>query len=113
MRAASARSPIPLAQGLLTGHAAGIPADSRAGKPGRPCRRADGDAAQLGALGTIAAGRGQSLTQLALAWVLRDAGMTSAIVGASRLSQLEECVAALGAQGFGADELALVERALS
>jgi L-glyceraldehyde 3-phosphate reductase len=106
----------PLAQGLLTDkYLAGIPEGSRAAKPHgalqadavTPERRA-----QLRALHEIAAGRGQTLAQLALAWVLRHGVVTSALIGASRVAQIDDAVAALDHLALSADELAAVEGAL-
>ena len=61
-------------------------------------------------LNEIAAGRGQSLAQLAIAWVLRDERVTSALIGASSVAQLEANVAALDGLGFSGDELAEIDR---
>lgn len=103
----------PLSQGLLTGRYLGgdIPAGSRAavGHFLRPDRVTDEYLAAARALNEIAAGRGQSLAQLALAWVLRDARVTSALIGASSVAQLEDNVAALEAPPLTADELAAIE----
>ncbi|MFG2482340.1 L-glyceraldehyde 3-phosphate reductase [Streptomyces virginiae] len=88
----------PLAQGMLTGkYLKGIPADSRAaqGKSLNPDLLSDEVLRRLTGLNEIAARRGQSLAQLALKWVLRDDRMTSALIGASSVPQLEENVAAL------------------
>ncbi|MBV7670701.1 L-glyceraldehyde 3-phosphate reductase [Streptomyces halstedii] len=98
----------PLAQGLLTGkYLAGIPEGSRAsqGKSLDPGLLSEEMVRRLRGLNDIAAGRGQSLAQLALTWVLRDSRMTSALIGASSVRQLEENVAALGAPALSADEL--------
>src|ERR1035438_3633076 len=88
----------PLAQGMLTDrYLKGIPADSRAAKE-RFLKTSDIDEsrlAQIRALNELAVRRGQSLAQMALAWVLRDGRMTSALIGASRVEQLEQNVAAL------------------
>ena len=106
----------PLAQGLLTDkYLTEIPADSRAAKPHgflqadaiTPERRA-----QLRALHEIAAARGQSLAQLALVWVLRQPAVTSALIGASRVAQLEDSLAALDNLALADDELGAIERAL-
>ncbi len=106
----------PLAQGLLTNrYLLDVPADSRAAKPHgalnedavTPARRA-----QLTALSVIAKARGQSLAQLAIAWVLRHPAVTSAIVGASRVSQLEDTVAAVAAQPLANEELRAIDAAL-
>lgn len=107
----------PLAQGLLTErYLAGIPEGSRASKPGTFLRQADvteDRMAQVRALGEIARQRGQSLAQLALAWVLRHPMMASALVGASRVEQIEQCVGALDAPAFDAQELERIDAVLS
>ncbi len=107
----------PLAQGLLTGrYLQGIPADSRAAKPHgflKPEQLTDDKLAKVRRLNEIAQARGQSLTQLALAWVLRHPGMTSALIGASKVSQIEECVASLANLAFSADELAQIDAILA
>ncbi|MEU2678946.1 L-glyceraldehyde 3-phosphate reductase [Streptomyces sp. NPDC007107] len=98
----------PLAQGLLTGkYLAGIPEGSRAsqGKSLDPDLLSDEMVRRLRGLNEIARGRGQSLAQLALNWVLRDSRMTSALIGASSVKQLEENVAALAAPALTAAEL--------
>ncbi|MFD9955105.1 MULTISPECIES: L-glyceraldehyde 3-phosphate reductase [Streptomyces] len=98
----------PLAQGLLTGkYLAGIPEGSRAsqGKSLDPDLLSDEMVRRLRGLDDIARGRGQSLAQLALNWVLRDSRMTSALIGASSVKQLEENVAALTAPALTAAEL--------
>ncbi|MFD5869685.1 L-glyceraldehyde 3-phosphate reductase [Streptomyces sp. NPDC060322] len=98
----------PLAQGLLTGkYLAGIPEGSRAsqGKSLDPGLLSEEMVRRLRGLNDIAQGRGQSLAQLALNWVLRDSRMTSALIGASSVRQLEENVAALAAPALTADEL--------
>ncbi|MGW3086551.1 L-glyceraldehyde 3-phosphate reductase [Streptomyces sp. NPDC001108] len=89
---------VPLAQGLLTGkYLKGIPEGSRAtqGKSLDPALLSDEVVRRLNGLNGIAERRGQSLAQLALCWVLRDSRMTSALIGASSVAQLEENVAAL------------------
>ena len=63
-------------------------------------------------LNDIAAARGQSLAQMALAWVLRDPRVTSALIGASRVEQLDENVAALNSPAFSAEELAAIDAVL-
>jgi L-glyceraldehyde 3-phosphate reductase len=107
----------PLAQGLLTDrYLDGIPADSRAAKPHgflaadavTPARQA-----QLRRLHAIAAARGQTLAQLALVWVLRQPAVTSAIIGASRVAQVEDAVAALDRPTLSADELTAIADALA
>ncbi|MFI8105555.1 L-glyceraldehyde 3-phosphate reductase [Streptomyces sp. NPDC086023] len=98
----------PLAQGLLTGkYLKGIPAGSRAtqGKSLNPDLISDEVLRRLNGLNEIAARRGQSLSQLALNWVLRDERMTSALIGASSVSQLEENVAALSGAPLTEEEL--------
>ncbi|MFI2778456.1 L-glyceraldehyde 3-phosphate reductase [Streptomyces sp. ALB3] len=98
----------PLAQGLLTDkYLTGIPEGSRAsqGKSLDPGLLSDEMVRRLRGLNDIARGRGQSLAQLALNWVLRDSRMTSALIGASSVRQLEENVAALAAPALTADEL--------
>ncbi|MEU5658095.1 L-glyceraldehyde 3-phosphate reductase [Streptomyces sp. NPDC047737] len=98
----------PLAQGLLTDkYLAGIPEGSRAsqGKSLDPELLSDEMVRRLRGLNDIARGRGQSLAQLALNWVLRDSRMTSALIGASSVRQLEENVAALAAPALTAAEL--------
>ncbi|MFE9763219.1 L-glyceraldehyde 3-phosphate reductase [Streptomyces sp. NPDC005808] len=99
----------PLAQGLLTGkYLKGIPEGSRAtqGKSLDPGLAGDADVVRrLNGLNDIAARRGQSLAQLALTWVLRDERMTSALIGASSVRQLEENLAALSAPRLTDEEL--------
>ena len=107
----------PLAQGLLTDrYLHGIPGDSRASKPHGFLKKNDIDEhrlTQIRALGTVAAERGQSLAQMALAWVLRDGRMTSALIGASRVEQIEQNVAALANLSFSAEELAKIDAILA
>ena len=107
----------PLAQGLLTNrYLRDVPADSRAAKPHGALRE---DAitperrAMLLALDAIASARGQSLAQLAVAWVLRHPAVTSALVGASHVAQLEDTVKALAAPALGAEELRAIDDALT
>ncbi|MFK0043155.1 L-glyceraldehyde 3-phosphate reductase [Streptomyces sp. NPDC090741] len=98
----------PLAQGLLTGkYLKGIPEGSRAaaGKSLNPDLLSEDVVRRLAGLNEIAARRGQSLAQLALNWVLRDERMTSALIGASSVSQLEQNVAALGGAPLSEEEL--------
>ncbi|MEU3964305.1 L-glyceraldehyde 3-phosphate reductase [Streptomyces buecherae] len=102
----------PLAQGLLTDkYLDGIPEGSRAsqGKSLQPELLTDEVVRRLRGLNEIAARRGQSLAQLALGWVLRDPRMTSALIGASSVRQLEANVAALGAAPISAEELAEID----
>jgi L-glyceraldehyde 3-phosphate reductase len=103
----------PLAQGMLTDrYLGGIPEDSRAARDGSfsPSLLTDEALGRIRALNEIAAGRGQSLAQLALAWTLRDARVTSALIGASSVEQLEANVAALDRLDLSADELAEIDR---
>jgi L-glyceraldehyde 3-phosphate reductase len=106
----------PLAQGLLTDrYLDGIPEGSRASKPHGFLRKQDVDDAVLGqvrALQVVALRRGQSMAQMALAWVLRDNRMTSALIGASRVAQIEENVAALANLKFDSAELQEIETIL-
>ena len=99
----------PLAQGLLTNrYLNGIPEGSRASKPWgflKAERITEDVLSKVRALNDIAAKRGQSLAQMALAWVLRDSRVTSALIGASSVKQVEENVAALDKLDFDADEL--------
>lgn len=104
---------VPLAQGLLTDkYLGGIPDDSRAaqGKSLDPGLVNDETVTRLRALNAIAQGRGQSLAQLALSWVLRDERVTSALIGASSVRQLEANVAAVGAPRLTAEELAEIDQ---
>ncbi|MEW1545029.1 L-glyceraldehyde 3-phosphate reductase [Streptomyces tsukubensis] len=103
---------VPLAQGLLTGkYLRGIPEGSRAtqGKSLDPGLLSDEVVRRLNGLNEIAAGRGQSLAQLALSWVLRDPRMTSALIGASSVAQVEENVAALSSPPLTAAELTEID----
>jgi L-glyceraldehyde 3-phosphate reductase len=103
----------PLAQGLLTDrYLDGIPEGSRASRPGSlsPDLLTDEMLARLRGLNEIAASRGQSLAQMALAWTLRDPRVTSTLVGASSLEQLEANIGTLQKLGFEADELAEIDR---
>ena len=68
--------------------------------------------ARLKRLNIIAQARGQTLAQMAIAWVLREKWITSALIGASRPEQIEDCVGALKAPPFSHDELALIEKEL-
>ena len=107
----------PLAQGLLTErYLQGVPEGSRASKPHGFLKKADIEEHRLGqirALGEVASARGQSLAQMSLAWVLRDSRMTSALIGASRVEQIEQNVAALADLSFAAGELARIDAILS
>jgi L-glyceraldehyde 3-phosphate reductase len=103
----------PLAQGLLTDrYLSGIPADSRAIKPKAYLRREDITAdklARVRQLKEIAQQREQSVAQMAIAWVLRHPAMTSALIGASRVSQIEEIVAAQNNLNFTGEELKMID----
>jgi L-glyceraldehyde 3-phosphate reductase len=106
----------PLAQGLLTDrYLQGIPSDSRASKPHGFLKKKDIDEHRLGqvhALNKLASVRGQSLAQMSLAWLLRDDRMTSALIGASRVEQIEQNVAAIANLKFSEDELAAIDSIL-
>jgi len=102
----------PLAQGLLTDrYLAGIPEDSRVAREGSATKSMVSDEAltHIRALTDIAESRGQSLAQLALAWVLRNPEVTSALIGASSVAQLESNVAALDNLEFTAAELTAID----
>jgi L-glyceraldehyde 3-phosphate reductase len=102
----------PLAQGMLTDrYLGGIPADSRASRNGSlsPDMLTDQALEKIRALDALAKGRGQTLAQMALAWTLRDPRVTSTLVGASSVAQLEANVGALANLDFGADELAEID----
>ncbi|MEJ5082799.1 MULTISPECIES: L-glyceraldehyde 3-phosphate reductase [unclassified Ochrobactrum] len=105
----------PLAQGLLTNkYLNGVPEDSRVNRPGghflHQEHLAPENIERAKALNEIAKRRGQSLAQLALAWVLRDPRVTSALIGASSAKQVEENVAALNNLAFTAEELTEIDR---
>ena len=103
----------PLAQGLLTDrYLDGIPADSRAATGGALDRDmiTEDNLARVRALARLAEGRGQTLAQLALAWALRDPRMTSLVIGASGVAQLEADLAALDNLAFTDDELESIDR---
>jgi L-glyceraldehyde 3-phosphate reductase len=102
----------PLAQGLLTDrYLHGVPEDSRGARQGslRPHYMSDENIGRVRALNDIAARRGQTLAQLAIAWVLRDERVTSALIGASSVHQLEANLAALDNRRISADELAEID----
>jgi L-glyceraldehyde 3-phosphate reductase len=107
----------PLAQGLLTDrYLEGVPADSRAAKPHGFLKRehvTEERLAKIRELNSIAQRRGQTLAQMALAWNLRHPGMTSVLVGASRVSQIEDNVGALKNLSFAESELAAIDQILS
>ncbi|MNM02236.1 L-glyceraldehyde 3-phosphate reductase [compost metagenome] len=103
----------PLAQGLLTNkYLNGVPGDSRAAKPGAALSESQitpEAIRKVRLLNQMAAARGQTLAQFALAWVLRGGRVTSALIGASRVSQIEDNVAALSNLEFSAEELDRIE----
>jgi L-glyceraldehyde 3-phosphate reductase len=102
----------PLAQGMLTDrYLEGIPEDSRAaqGKSLDPSLLSDEAVAHVRRLNEIAQGRGQSLAQLALAWVLRDQRVTSVLIGASSVAQLDDNLAVLDNLEIADEELAAIE----
>ena len=102
----------PLAQGMLTDrYLDGIPSDSRAAQHTSldPTMISEEALGHIRALNEIAAGRGQTLAQMALAWTLRDPRVTSTLAGASSVAQLEANVAALQRLGFDDAELAAIE----
>jgi len=103
----------PLAQGMLTRkYLGGIPEDSRAqqGKSLDPAMLSERAIGNLRKLDEIAQARGQTLAQMAIAWVLREGGITSALIGASRPSQVVDCAGAAENLEFSAEELAQIDR---
>lgn len=107
----------PLAQGLLTNrYLGGIPDDARAAKPHgflKADRITPAVLEKVSALDALARARGQSLAQMALAWVLRQPAVTTALIGASKISQLEDNVKAIGTLAFSSDELARIDAILN
>jgi L-glyceraldehyde 3-phosphate reductase len=107
----------PLAKGLLTDrYFKGVPADSRASRDPRflrPEHITDAVLAKTKKLNDIAQARGQSLAQMALAWVLRHKTVTSALIGASRVSQVDDCVGVTRNLSFTSEELARIDRVLA
>ena len=107
----------PLAQGLLTNrYLNGIPADSRAARPDSPFlspEKVDQTISTVQELKKIAQQRGQSLAEMALAWNLQQPTVASVLVGASRLSQLQDSVHALDNLTFTAEELAAIQKLLA
>ncbi len=103
----------PLAQGLLTDrYLGGIPDDSRAGKEGTFLRAeqvTDANVARAQQLSEIAQGRGQTLAQMAVAWVLRHPAATSALIGTSKVQQVEDCAAAVHNLSFSDEELRTID----
>jgi L-glyceraldehyde 3-phosphate reductase len=106
-----------LAQGMLTDkYLDGVPAGSRAAASGSSLRQAwlsEDNLKQIRVLNDIANRRGQSLAQMAIAWTLRDPRVTSALIGARDVEQLEEDIAALNRLDFSADELTAIDHAVT
>jgi len=105
----------PLAQGLLTDkYLDGIPADARINRPGggslQPEHLSPQNLVHVRALDQIAQGRGQTLAQMAIAWVLRDARVTSALIGASHPGQIIALCGAMKRPGFSVEELAAIDQ---
>jgi L-glyceraldehyde 3-phosphate reductase len=103
----------PLAQGLLTNrYLAGVPEDSRAvgGDSFDTGMLGEENLARVRALDEVARGRGQTLAQMAISWVLRDPRVTSALIGASRWSQIEDALGALDNLEFSSEELGQIDR---
>jgi len=107
----------PLAQGLLTNrYLDGIPSDSRAAKEGTYLSREQvtkDKIIKIRKLNDLAAKRNQSLAQMAIAWVLRDQVVTSALIGVSKVSQVEDAMGALNTLNFSNEELKLIDKILS
>jgi L-glyceraldehyde 3-phosphate reductase len=107
----------PLYQGLLTDrYLKGVPSDSRAGKPDTYLSKEDiteDKLLRVRGLNEMAQKRGQSMAQMALAWVLRQPAVTSALVGASRVSQVDDSVATLKRLDFSQEELSKIEQILA
>ncbi len=106
----------PLSQGILTDrYLEGIPGDSRAAKPHgflRPEQVTEDKLKKVRRLRQIAQARGQSIAQMAIAWVLRNPAMTSALIGASRIAQIEELAGALDRTEFSGEELEKIDAIL-
>ena len=103
----------PLAQGMLTNkYLGGIPEGSRAAQDKSlfPSMLTDKAIENIRKLNEIAQGRGQTLAQMAIAWVLRDGGITTALIGASKPSQVTDCAGAIANLDFTAEELALIDQ---
>ncbi|MET3121587.1 L-glyceraldehyde 3-phosphate reductase [Oxalobacteraceae bacterium GrIS 2.11] len=103
----------PMAQGLLTKkYLGGVPADARAAKAGsfKESMITDDNRRRIVALNAIAEGRGQTLAQMAIAWVLRDPRVTSALIGARNVEQLADSMQCLNNLTFSKEELAEIDR---
>lgn len=103
----------PLAQGMLTNkYLKGVPSGSRAeqGKSLLPAFLSEAALDSIRKLNELAKNRGQTLAQMAIAWVLRNGGITSALIGASKPEQVEDCVGALDNLKFTGEELALIDK---
>lgn len=105
----------PLAQGLLTNkYLNGVPADARINRPGgasfKPEHLSEANLARIQALNAIAQARGQSLAQMAVAWVLRKPQVSSALIGASRPEQITELAGALKHMAFSEQELQAIDQ---
>ena len=107
----------PLAQGMLTNrYLGGLPNDSRAVRSGvflKPEQLTEERLEKIRRLNKIALARGQSLAQMAIAWVLRHPGITSALIGASRPQQIEDSIGALSNLAFSTEELSKIEAILA
>jgi L-glyceraldehyde 3-phosphate reductase len=106
----------PLAQGLLTNkYLKGIPEDSRAAKPHgflQESRIDEQTISIIRALNEIATQRGQTLAQMALAWILKDKRITSVLIGVSKVQQLHDCIQCISNTAFSNDELNKIEEIL-
>jgi L-glyceraldehyde 3-phosphate reductase len=105
----------PLAQGLLTDkYLGGVPADARINRPGGGSLKSEhlspANLAHVRALDELARSRGQSLAQMAVAWVLRDPRVTSALIGASRPEQIADLAGAIRRLQFSPEELAAIDQ---
>jgi L-glyceraldehyde 3-phosphate reductase len=107
----------PLAQGMLTDrYLGGIPEDSRAAKPHGYLKReqvSEEKLVKVRKLNELAQARGQTIAQMAVSWVLRHQAMTSAVIGASRISHIEEAAAAAGNSKFADEELKAIDGILN
>ncbi len=103
----------PLAQGMLTDkYLSGVPADARAAKGGslKHSLLTEENLRRVRTLNEIARARGQSLAQMALAWTLRDPRVTSALIGARNVAQLDDSLDALAKLAFSPEELAAIDQ---